>query len=83
MADETGLTRSNRTVYTRFYSFSEFLTCEKKYGSDEPVCQKWNSQQIFVDRNNWTNSRRYPKYAANMLVGWTQPKFQESLHYRA
>ena len=30
------------------------------------------------DRNNWTNSRRYPEYAANMLVGRNRPKFQES-----
>ena len=35
---------------------------EEKCNNDEPVCQKWNSKQILVDRNNWTNSRRYPEY---------------------
>ena len=30
---------------------------------------------------NLANSRRYPEYAANMLVGRNRPKFQESLHW--
>ena len=33
---------------------------EEKYGNVEPVCQKWNSLQSVVDRNNWTTSRAYP-----------------------
>ena len=69
------LTTSNLTV-TRFYSFFRNPNLsEEKYDNDEPVCQKWNSQQILVDRNNVTNSRRYSEYAANMLVGRNRPKF--------
>ena len=38
-------------------------TSEEKYSNDEPVCKKWNSQQILVDRNNWTTSKGDPEYS--------------------
>ena len=36
---------------------------EEKNDNDEPVCQTWNSQQTFVDQNNWTTSRDDPEYS--------------------
>ena len=50
-----------------------------KKKNDEPVCQKWNSQQILVDRNNWTTSRGDPGIFRSELRH--RPKFQESLHW--
>ena len=42
---------------------------EEKYGNDEPVCQKWKSLKILVDRGD-------PEYSGPKNLA----KFQESLH---
>ena len=69
-SDETGLTKSNLALTMQFIFFFRIrYISEEKYGNDEPVCQKWKSQKILVDRSD-------PEYSGPKNLA----KFQESLH---
>jgi len=64
-----------------FSSFSEFPN-----QSEEPVCQKWNSEfrSEYSDRNKWTTFRGDPEYSGRKKPKRTfpfefQPKLAESL----
>ena len=75
-SDEIGLLTKSTLALTSLYSFFRIrYISEEKCGNDEPVCQKWKSQKILVDQNNWTTSRGDPKYSGQK----NPPKFQESL----
>ena len=58
------ITKSNLALTSLYRYISE-----EKYGNDEPVCQKWKSQKILVDRGD-------PEYSGPKNLA----KFQESLH---
>ena len=62
-SNESGLTKSDWTLTSFFFLFQISYMSEEKYGNNEPVCQKWNSQQSLVDQNNWTISRADPEYS--------------------
>ena len=68
-SDETGLTKSNLCSYQFIFFIRICCISEEKYGNDEPVCQKWKSLKILVDRGD-------PEYSGPKNLA----KFQESLH---